>query len=255
MLPGLVLTCEGERLSFREKGKCWPRGRNCHPAHHLLSVLVFITLEIFLAFPVLFSLFVLVSPTSTSTVADSYRWVNHTVGNKTVVEEGYYYLNNFDNILNSFGKGSFVHSKDYFLLHLCSCRARWQDCGAQVSLGLSQRVLLMHLKCSASCSFCLENSSWLIVPWLFCKVSRCLLKASVKPAGLFWLVIRPAFQRCLWRASSHCPSKEPIVMLIHFFKPTDEELIWMCWLLSNWFFLTCEQRCLSPGDFRGPHAL
>ncbi|KAF1569613.1 Two pore calcium channel protein 1, partial [Eudyptes schlegeli] len=49
-----------------------------------------------------FSFFVLVSPTSTSTVADSYRWVNHTVGNKTVVEEGYYYLNNFDNILNSF---------------------------------------------------------------------------------------------------------------------------------------------------------
>ncbi|NWI70315.1 TPC1 protein, partial [Todus mexicanus] len=39
---------------------------------------------------------------NTSTVADSYRWVNHTIGNKTVVEEGYYYLNNFDNILNSF---------------------------------------------------------------------------------------------------------------------------------------------------------
>ncbi|NXU39355.1 TPC1 protein, partial [Drymodes brunneopygia] len=39
---------------------------------------------------------------NTSTVADSYRWVNHTVGNRTVVEEGYYYLNNFDNILNSF---------------------------------------------------------------------------------------------------------------------------------------------------------
>ncbi|NXC76144.1 TPC1 protein, partial [Anhinga anhinga] len=39
---------------------------------------------------------------NTSTVADSYRWINHTVGNKTVVEEGYYYLNNFDNILNSF---------------------------------------------------------------------------------------------------------------------------------------------------------
>ncbi|TFK04715.1 SWI/SNF-related matrix-associated actin-dependent regulator of chromatin subfamily A-like protein 1 [Platysternon megacephalum] len=39
---------------------------------------------------------------STSTVADAYRWVNHTIGNKTVVEEGYYYLNNFDNILNSF---------------------------------------------------------------------------------------------------------------------------------------------------------
>ncbi|KAJ1092402.1 hypothetical protein NDU88_005512 [Pleurodeles waltl] len=39
---------------------------------------------------------------NTSTVADSYRWINHTVGNKSIVEEGYYYLNNFDNILNSF---------------------------------------------------------------------------------------------------------------------------------------------------------
>uniref|UniRef100_A0A8D0H491 Voltage-dependent calcium channel protein TPC1 n=1 Tax=Sphenodon punctatus TaxID=8508 RepID=A0A8D0H491_SPHPU len=39
---------------------------------------------------------------NTSTVSESYRWVNHTVGNKTVVEDGYYYLNNFDNVLNSF---------------------------------------------------------------------------------------------------------------------------------------------------------
>ncbi|XP_041079189.1 two pore calcium channel protein 1-like isoform X2 [Polyodon spathula] len=39
---------------------------------------------------------------STSTVADSYRLLNYTVGNRTVVEEGYYYLNNFNNILNSF---------------------------------------------------------------------------------------------------------------------------------------------------------
>ncbi|KAJ7309614.1 hypothetical protein JRQ81_007668 [Phrynocephalus forsythii] len=39
---------------------------------------------------------------NTSTVADAFRWVNHTVGNRTVMEEGYYYLNNFDNILNSF---------------------------------------------------------------------------------------------------------------------------------------------------------
>uniref|UniRef100_A0A8C6N4K0 Two pore calcium channel protein 1 n=1 Tax=Mus spicilegus TaxID=10103 RepID=A0A8C6N4K0_MUSSI len=39
---------------------------------------------------------------NTSTVADAYRFINHTVGNKTKVEEGYYYLNNFDNILNSF---------------------------------------------------------------------------------------------------------------------------------------------------------
>ncbi|XP_055080265.1 two pore channel protein 1 isoform X2 [Periophthalmus magnuspinnatus] len=37
-----------------------------------------------------------------STVADSYRQINVTVGNKTVLEEGYYYLNNFNNILSSF---------------------------------------------------------------------------------------------------------------------------------------------------------
>lgn len=40
---------------------------------------------------------------STSTVADSYRQINVTYGNKTVLEEGYYYLNNFNNILSSFG--------------------------------------------------------------------------------------------------------------------------------------------------------
>lgn len=45
-----------------------------------------------------------VSLASTSTVADAYRWLNHTVDNRTVVEDGYYYLNNFDNILNSFGE-------------------------------------------------------------------------------------------------------------------------------------------------------
>ncbi|XP_072004232.1 two pore channel protein 1 [Engystomops pustulosus] len=39
---------------------------------------------------------------NTSTVADSYRMLNHTVGNQTHIEEGYYYLNNFDNILISF---------------------------------------------------------------------------------------------------------------------------------------------------------
>lgn len=37
-----------------------------------------------------------------STVADSYRQVNVTVGNKTELQEGYYYLNNFNNILSSF---------------------------------------------------------------------------------------------------------------------------------------------------------
>uniref|UniRef100_A0A3Q3XCJ2 Ion transport domain-containing protein n=1 Tax=Mola mola TaxID=94237 RepID=A0A3Q3XCJ2_MOLML len=39
---------------------------------------------------------------NTSTVADSYKQVNVTYGNKTVLEEGYYYLNNFNNILSSF---------------------------------------------------------------------------------------------------------------------------------------------------------
>uniref|UniRef100_A0A672IHJ5 Ion transport domain-containing protein n=1 Tax=Salarias fasciatus TaxID=181472 RepID=A0A672IHJ5_SALFA len=39
---------------------------------------------------------------NTSTVADSYRQINITNGNKTVLEEGYYYLNNFNNILASF---------------------------------------------------------------------------------------------------------------------------------------------------------
>ncbi|XP_056458379.1 two pore channel protein 1 [Gadus chalcogrammus] len=37
-----------------------------------------------------------------STVADSYRQINVTIGNRTVLEEGYYYLNNFNNILSSF---------------------------------------------------------------------------------------------------------------------------------------------------------
>lgn len=40
---------------------------------------------------------------STSTVADAYRQTNLTIGNRTVLEEGYYYLNNFNNILSSFG--------------------------------------------------------------------------------------------------------------------------------------------------------
>ncbi|XP_024130960.1 two pore calcium channel protein 1 isoform X1 [Oryzias melastigma] len=39
---------------------------------------------------------------NTSTVADSYRQINVTHGNTTVLEEGYYYLNNFNNILRSF---------------------------------------------------------------------------------------------------------------------------------------------------------
>ncbi|XP_023674431.1 two pore channel protein 1 isoform X4 [Paramormyrops kingsleyae] len=39
---------------------------------------------------------------NTSTVANSYKKINITVGNHTVLDEGYYYLNNFNNILSSF---------------------------------------------------------------------------------------------------------------------------------------------------------
>ncbi|XP_053726292.1 two pore channel protein 1 isoform X1 [Synchiropus splendidus] len=39
---------------------------------------------------------------NTSTVADFYRQGNATIGNTTVLKEGYYYLNNFNNILRSF---------------------------------------------------------------------------------------------------------------------------------------------------------
>uniref|UniRef100_A0A8C1WG24 Voltage-dependent calcium channel protein TPC1 n=1 Tax=Cyprinus carpio TaxID=7962 RepID=A0A8C1WG24_CYPCA len=39
---------------------------------------------------------------NTSTVAQSYRQINVTIGNRTMLEEGYYYLNNFNNILSSF---------------------------------------------------------------------------------------------------------------------------------------------------------
>ncbi|XP_057218705.1 two pore channel protein 1 isoform X3 [Triplophysa rosa] len=38
----------------------------------------------------------------TSTVANAYRQINETIGNRTVLQEGYYYLNNFNNILSSF---------------------------------------------------------------------------------------------------------------------------------------------------------
>ncbi|KAA0716650.1 Two pore calcium channel protein 1 [Triplophysa tibetana] len=39
---------------------------------------------------------------NTSTVANAYRQINETIGNRTVLSEGYYYLNNFNNILSSF---------------------------------------------------------------------------------------------------------------------------------------------------------
>jgi len=60
---------------------------------------------------------------STSTVADSYRQINVTIGNKTVLEEGYYYLNNFNNILSSFGNSSNIfflkYDWKYVLLLFC----------------------------------------------------------------------------------------------------------------------------------------
>lgn len=44
------------------------------------------------------------SPRSNSTVAESYKLDKKTIGNKTVLVEGYYYLNNFNHILSSFGE-------------------------------------------------------------------------------------------------------------------------------------------------------
>lgn len=70
----------------------------------------------------LFFLFSL--PLSTSTVADSYRLINNTQGNKTVLEEGYYYLNNFNNILSSFGNNPFLSKFCICILStsvVCSC--------------------------------------------------------------------------------------------------------------------------------------
>ncbi|ERE75247.1 two pore calcium channel protein 1 [Cricetulus griseus] len=49
---------------------------------------------------------------NSSTVADAYRFINHTVDNKTKIEDGYYYLNNFDNILNSFVDSGIVIEKE-----------------------------------------------------------------------------------------------------------------------------------------------
>lgn len=68
----------------------------------------------------LFFLFSL--PLSTSTVADSYRLINNTQGNKTVLEEGYYYLNNFNNILSSFGNNPFflfVKILSLYIIYIC----------------------------------------------------------------------------------------------------------------------------------------
>lgn len=120
-------------------------------------------------------------------------------------------------------------------------------------LGHCKRDVRVHLRHSISCSSFLDNVSWVIVSWLYCKASSHLLKASVKRANLFWLVIRPGFQRCLRRSLGYCSSKEPAVMLIRFLKSTGGD--WFEYGYSSWLFLMHEQRCSSPGDFRGLHAL
>lgn len=66
----------------------------------------------------------MVSLASTSTVADAYRQLNHTVGNRTAVEDGYYYLNNFDNILNSFGEYRSHRRDTPWACCLCHCRSQ-----------------------------------------------------------------------------------------------------------------------------------
>lgn len=76
---------------------------------------------------------------STSTVADSYRQINVTHGNTTVLEEGYYYLNNFNNILRSFGNSLFssiqfclsdshVFTYNVFWFLLSCSDSVWTDC-------------------------------------------------------------------------------------------------------------------------------
>lgn len=77
-----------------------------------------------------------------STVAESYKQDNKTIGNKTVLVEGYYYLNNFNHILSSFGEGwiSNIFGVLYLcvlcfpwwnVLFLCSDSV-WADCGQQL---------------------------------------------------------------------------------------------------------------------------
>uniref|UniRef100_A0A6I8NXX1 Two pore segment channel 1 n=1 Tax=Ornithorhynchus anatinus TaxID=9258 RepID=A0A6I8NXX1_ORNAN len=69
-----------------------PRMPGPDPAHSCIFFAI-VGMEFFSGTPV---------PQLTSTVAKSYRWVNRTEGNRTVEDQGYYYLNNFDHILNSF---------------------------------------------------------------------------------------------------------------------------------------------------------
>lgn len=65
------------------------------------------------------------SPRSNSTVAESYKLDKKTIGNKTVLVEGYYYLNNFNHILSSFGEDwilyyiFYIYIYRYLGCHIC----------------------------------------------------------------------------------------------------------------------------------------
>lgn len=61
-------------------------------------------------------------------MANAYRRLNHTVGNETQVEDGFYYLNNFDHLLNSFGVYCPSHS-DAVAFPLCPRAAPELVCG------------------------------------------------------------------------------------------------------------------------------
>lgn len=76
---------------------------------------------------------------STSTVAESYRQINVTIGNRTMLEEGYYYLNNFNNILSSFGMCTHIHR---YTLFSCQYIAFCNFCLCHVSVTLFELTVV-----------------------------------------------------------------------------------------------------------------
>lgn len=98
-----------------------------------------------------------VSPASMSTVADAYRWLNHTMGNRTDVEEGYYYLNNFDNILNSFGECR-SHRLEGHSWACCPCTTA-SRCGIAKLCGASPSQAVCHFL-----EFCLALMEHVVCP-------------------------------------------------------------------------------------------
>uniref|UniRef100_A0A8C1CN35 Two pore segment channel 1 n=1 Tax=Cyprinus carpio carpio TaxID=630221 RepID=A0A8C1CN35_CYPCA len=76
---------------------------------------------------------------NTSTVAQSYRQINVTIGNRTMLEEGYYYLNNFNNILSSFGMCTHIHR---YTLFSCQYIAFCNFCLCHVSVTLFELTVV-----------------------------------------------------------------------------------------------------------------